>query len=102
MPVGLSGNGFEEITKLRGVRLKGPAGRHLIVVPVAVRPTGAFFALRCFSSAAQTHFALPSALAPIDRARRELGYAPEFDVKRGVVEGVRWYLNNEKVHAKKV
>jgi len=29
----------------------------------------------------------------IDRARRELGYAPEFDVKRGVAEGVRWYLN---------
>jgi len=38
----------------------------------------------------------------IDRARRELGYAPEFDVKRGVVEGVRWYLTNEKVHAEKV
>ncbi len=29
----------------------------------------------------------------IDRARRELGYTPEFDVKRGVAEGVRWYLN---------
>ncbi|MBV9691205.1 MAG: NAD-dependent epimerase/dehydratase family protein [Ktedonobacteraceae bacterium] len=29
----------------------------------------------------------------IDRARRELGYAPEFDVKRGVAEGVRWYLD---------
>jgi nucleoside-diphosphate-sugar epimerase len=29
----------------------------------------------------------------IDRAHRELGYAPEFDVKRGVAEGVRWYLN---------
>ena len=28
----------------------------------------------------------------IDRARRELGYAPDFDVKRGVAEGVRWYL----------
>ncbi len=36
----------------------------------------------------------------IDRARRELGYAPEFDVKRGVAEGVRWYLNNEKAQAK--
>ena len=32
----------------------------------------------------------------IDRARRELGYAPEFDVKRGVAEGVRWYLKSEK------
>lgn len=29
----------------------------------------------------------------IDRARHELGYAPEFDVKRGVAEGVRWYLD---------
>ena len=32
----------------------------------------------------------------IDRARRELGYAPEFDVKRGVAEGVLWYLKSEK------
>ncbi len=38
----------------------------------------------------------------IERARCELGYAPEFDVKRGVAEGVRWYLNDEKVHAKNV
>ncbi|MGZ4940289.1 MAG: NAD-dependent epimerase/dehydratase family protein [Halobacteriota archaeon] len=30
----------------------------------------------------------------IDRARRELGYAPNFDVKRGVAEGVRWYLED--------
>ncbi len=30
----------------------------------------------------------------IDRARRELGYAPNFDVKRGVAEGVRWYLEH--------
>lgn len=28
----------------------------------------------------------------IDRARRELGYAPAYNVKRGVGEGVRWYL----------
>jgi nucleoside-diphosphate-sugar epimerase len=27
----------------------------------------------------------------IERARKELGYAPEYDVKRGVAEGVRWY-----------
>jgi nucleoside-diphosphate-sugar epimerase len=32
----------------------------------------------------------------IDRARRELGYAPEFDVKRGVGEGVRWYLETRR------
>jgi nucleoside-diphosphate-sugar epimerase len=29
----------------------------------------------------------------IDRARHELGYAPEFDVERGVAEGVKWYLS---------
>jgi nucleoside-diphosphate-sugar epimerase len=29
----------------------------------------------------------------IDRARYELGYAPEFDVKRGVAEGIKWYLS---------
>ncbi len=29
----------------------------------------------------------------IDRARRELGYTPEFDVRCGVAEGVRWYLH---------
>lgn len=27
----------------------------------------------------------------IDRARRELGYAPEFDVRSAVAAGVRWY-----------
>lgn len=33
----------------------------------------------------------------IERARRELGYAPEFDVKRGVAEGVRWYLSARNI-----
>jgi nucleoside-diphosphate-sugar epimerase len=33
----------------------------------------------------------------IERARLELGYAPEFDVKRGVGEGVRWYLNQTEM-----
>lgn len=28
----------------------------------------------------------------IARARKELGYAPKYDIKRGVEEGVRWYL----------
>jgi nucleoside-diphosphate-sugar epimerase len=28
----------------------------------------------------------------IERARHELGYAPQFDIQRGVSEGVRWYL----------
>ncbi len=27
----------------------------------------------------------------IDKARRELGYAPQFDIQRGVAEGVKWY-----------
>jgi len=33
----------------------------------------------------------------IDRARHELGYAPEFDVKRGVAEGVDWYLRGRSI-----
>jgi nucleoside-diphosphate-sugar epimerase len=28
----------------------------------------------------------------IGKARRELGYAPEYDITRGVAEGVRWYV----------
>jgi nucleoside-diphosphate-sugar epimerase len=32
----------------------------------------------------------------IDRARHELGYAPEFDVQQGVAAGVRWYLAQEQ------
>jgi nucleoside-diphosphate-sugar epimerase len=32
----------------------------------------------------------------IERARQELGYAPEYDIKRGVAEGVRWYLEAKK------
>ncbi|HLI07207.1 MAG TPA: NAD-dependent epimerase/dehydratase family protein [Ktedonobacteraceae bacterium] len=28
----------------------------------------------------------------IERARRELGYEPEYDIQRGLDEGVRWYL----------
>jgi nucleoside-diphosphate-sugar epimerase len=30
----------------------------------------------------------------IDRARHELGYVPEVDVKQGVTAGVQWYLSN--------
>ena len=36
----------------------------------------------------------------IDRARCELGYGPEFDVRCGVAEGVHWYLDSEKAQAK--
>jgi nucleoside-diphosphate-sugar epimerase len=32
----------------------------------------------------------------IDRARHELGYAPEIDVKHGVAAGVQWYLSQGK------
>ncbi len=32
----------------------------------------------------------------IEKARRELGYKPEFDVIRGVAEGVSWYLEQKK------
>jgi nucleoside-diphosphate-sugar epimerase len=32
----------------------------------------------------------------IQRAREDLGYAPEYDIKRGVAEGVKWYLEMKK------
>lgn len=32
----------------------------------------------------------------IEKARRELGYAPEYDIQRGISEGVRWYLAAKK------
>ena len=32
----------------------------------------------------------------IEKARRKLGYKPEFDVIRGVSEGVNWYLETKK------
>jgi nucleoside-diphosphate-sugar epimerase len=32
----------------------------------------------------------------IEKARRELGYEPEYDVIRGVFEGVNWYLHARK------
>lgn len=31
----------------------------------------------------------------IEKARRELGYVPEFDVRRGVAEGIQWYLRQK-------
>jgi nucleoside-diphosphate-sugar epimerase len=31
----------------------------------------------------------------IEKARRELGYQPEYDVIRGVYEGVNWYLEEK-------
>ena len=32
----------------------------------------------------------------IEKARRELGYDPEYDMIRGVNEGVNWYLQSSK------
>ncbi|GAC1378407.1 MAG: NAD-dependent epimerase/dehydratase family protein [Ktedonobacteraceae bacterium] len=32
----------------------------------------------------------------ISKARSELGFVPQFDVKRGVAEGVKWYLEAKK------
>src|SRR5437667_4403345 len=32
----------------------------------------------------------------IEKAQRELGYKPEYDVIRGVCEGVNWYLRSKK------
>jgi nucleoside-diphosphate-sugar epimerase len=32
----------------------------------------------------------------IEKARSELGYVPEFDIKRGITEGVRWYLQSKQ------
>lgn len=34
-------------------------------------------------------------LFSIEKARRELGYAPEFAIKRGVAEGIAWYLRQQ-------
>ena len=39
---------------------------------------------------------IPHSLASIDKARKLLGYAPEFDIKRGVKEAVTWYWDNLK------
>ncbi len=36
----------------------------------------------------------------IEKARRELGYSPEYDVIRGVNEGVKWYLQMKKGNLK--
>ena len=32
----------------------------------------------------------------IEKARREIGYNPEYDVIRGVCEGVNWYTSTRK------
>lgn len=37
---------------------------------------------------------IPHSLASIDKARRMLGYAPEFDMRRGLREACAWYREN--------
>ncbi len=32
----------------------------------------------------------------IGKARRDLGYTPEYDINRGVAEGVHWYLQSKQ------
>ncbi|MDE7074074.1 MAG: SDR family oxidoreductase [Odoribacter sp.] len=34
---------------------------------------------------------IPHSLASVDKARRLLGYAPEFNMKQGLAEAVKWY-----------
>ena len=37
---------------------------------------------------------IPHSLASIEKARRLLGYNPEFDVKSGLRNAVKWYYEN--------
>lgn len=37
---------------------------------------------------------VPHSLASIDKAKKLLGYTPEFDIKAGLEEAVEWYWNN--------
>lgn len=39
---------------------------------------------------------IPHSLASIDKARQALGYAPEYDIRRGLQEAVKWYWENLK------
>lgn len=39
---------------------------------------------------------IPHSLASIDKAKRLLGYRPEFSMQSGLKEAVRWYWNNLK------
>jgi nucleoside-diphosphate-sugar epimerase len=32
----------------------------------------------------------------IDKARRDLGYEPQYDIYRGIAEGIRWYQEAKK------
>lgn len=43
---------------------------------------------------------IPHSLASIDKARKLLGYAPEFDIQRGLEQAVEWYWNHLNVEDK--
>jgi len=40
---------------------------------------------------------IPHSLASIEKAKKLLSYHPEFDIKKGLKEAVKWYVNNLKV-----
>jgi UDP-N-acetylglucosamine 4-epimerase len=37
---------------------------------------------------------IPHSLASVDKARSLLGYNPEFDIKKGLQQAVKWYWEN--------
>ena len=39
---------------------------------------------------------VPHSLASIEKAKRLLGYDPQFDIKAGLKEVISWYWNNLK------
>ena len=39
---------------------------------------------------------VPHSLASIEKAKKLLGYAPQFDIKTGLKNAVNWYWNNLK------
>ena len=39
---------------------------------------------------------IPHSLASVDKARKLLGYAPRYDMKKGLKEAVKWYWKNLK------
>jgi UDP-N-acetylglucosamine 4-epimerase len=44
---------------------------------------------------------IPHSLASIEKAKKLLGYNPEFSIEQGLVEAVNWYWKNLRVHAEK-
>jgi len=40
---------------------------------------------------------IPHSLASVDKAKRLLGYNPQYDIKKGLKEAVKWYWENLKI-----